>query len=397
MKYNRLEDLQDIEGKRALVRVDFNVPQDEHRNVTDDTRIRAAIPTIRYLQEKGCSLVLCSHLGRPKGQISKKFRMLPVAKQLAQVLHANELPDEVLCIEDTVGENVEECAADLKPGQIMLIENLRFEVGEKKNDKKFAANLAKLGEFYVNDAFGVSHRAHASVNALPQLFEQAAAGFLVDKELAGLSHILESTEKPSLAIIGGAKVSDKITMIQNLARICDHILIGGAMAFTFLKANGQDVGQSRVEEDKLELAQKIQDYCRLQQCQLHLPTDFVCAETFSEDAEPSTHSSIPETLMGLDIGPDSQASYAELIRSAKRIFWNGPMGVFEWESFAAGTKCVGEAMAKAEGYTVIGGGDSAAAAAQFGFADQMNHVSTGGGASLALIEGSVLPGIEHLS
>ena len=186
-------------------------------------------------------------------------------------------------------------------------------------------------------------------------------------------------------------------MIQNLARICDHILIGGAMAFTFLKANGQDVGQSRVEEDKLELAQKIQDYCRLQQCQLHLPTDFVCAETFSEDAEPSTHSSIPETLMGLDIGPDSQASYAELIRSAKRIFWNGPMGVFEWESFAAGTKCVGEAMAKAEGYTVIGGGDSAAAAAQFGFADQMNHVSTGGGASLALIEGSVLPGIEHLS
>ena len=397
MKYNRLEDLQEIAGKRALVRVDFNVPQDENRNVTDDTRIRAAIPTIRYLQEQGCSLVLCSHLGRPNGQVSKRFRMMPVAKCLAQVLHANELPDEVICVEETVGENVEECAADLKPGQILLIENLRFDPGEKKNDKKFAAKLAKLGDFYVNDAFGVSHRAHASVNALPQLFEQAAAGLLVDQELAGLNHILHNTKKPSIAIIGGAKVSDKITMIQNLARFCDHILIGGAMAFTFIKANGVDVGKSRVEEDKLELAKKIQDYCRLQQCQIHLPSDFVCAETFSEDAEPSVHSDIPATAMGLDIGPATQAHFAGLIRRAKCIFWNGPMGVFEWASFASGTKCVGAAMSEADGYTVIGGGDSAAAAAQFGFADKMNHVSTGGGASLALIEGSPLPGIEFLS
>lgn len=397
MSYTRLEDLKDISGKRALVRVDFNVPQNENKKITDDTRIRAALPTIKYLQNQGCSIVLCSHLGRPNGEMVKKYSLFPVAQRLAQLLLEAEMPDEVIWVEDIIGENAEERAAELSAGQVLLLENLRFKSGEKSNNMKFAEALSRLGDFYVNDAFGVSHREHASVNALPKQFEIRAAGLLVEKELAALEKVLHNKETPCVAVVGGVKVSDKIPMIQNLARICDSILVGGAMTFTFRKALSMTVGKSIVEDEKLEIARKIIQYCKLQNCKLHLPSDFICASNFSEDAEASILEEIPDDLMALDIGPETQVKYAEILKEAKCIFWNGPMGVFEWESFSSGTKCVGKAMAEAEGYTVVGGGDSAAAASLFGYADLMNHVSTGGGASLALIEGNVLPGIEFLT
>jgi phosphoglycerate kinase len=388
-----LDDLGELEGKRALVRVDFNVPLDGGR-VTDDTRIRAALPTLQELRERGASLVLVSHLGRPKGRRVPELSLGPVAERLASLL-----PEaHVTLAPGTVGEDVKAAAARLGRGDVLLLENIRYEPGETENDPALAAALAELGDVYVNDAFGTAHRAHASTVGVARLMPERAAGRLLAREVEALSGLLEDPSRPLVAVLGGAKVTDKIGVIESFLRVADTILIGGAMCFPFLKAQGHTVGDSLCAEEDVELARRAIAASGDARAALALPSDLVLADHFGADAEPRPLDGIdvPEGLMGLDIGPHSADAYAQIILTAGTVFWNGPMGAFELEPFSQGTVTVARAVAQAPGVTVVGGGDSVAALRQFGLEDKVTHLSTGGGAALELIEGRELPGVEVL-
>jgi len=386
-----LSDL-DVRGKRVFLRVDFNVPLDG-TTVTDDSRIREALPTIRLLQERGARIILASHLGRPKGKPNDAFRMAPVAARLAELLGGG-----IRTAKDCVGPEVEAAAAALEPGQVLLLENLRFHAGEEKNDPAFVAELAKLCDVYVNDAFGTCHRAHASTAGLPRALGGGTAGFLVQKEIDAFAQVLQDPARPFVAVLGGAKVADKIPVLEHLVDKVNALVIGGGMAYTFLKARGIEVGRSRLEPDLLDTARTILEKARAEGVEVMLPSDHVAAREFKADAEPYAIP-VPEIapdLMGLDIGEETRRRYAARLESAGTVVWNGPMGVFEWPAFAEGTRVVGEAMARCPGVTVVGGGDSAAAVAKFGLREKMTHVSTGGGASLELLEGKTLPGLAAL-
>ncbi|WP_129629951.1 phosphoglycerate kinase [Candidatus Oscillochloris fontis] len=385
-------------GKRALVRVDFNVPQDEHGAITDDTRIRAALPTIRYLLEEGASVVLMSHLGRPKGKINPKYSMRPVVERLFELLPE---ATEVKKTEAITGPAAEAAAASLRPGQVLMLENTRFDPREEKNDPDMAAELARLGDIFINDAFGAAHRANASTEGVAHHLE-GVAGFLLEKELAFIGGALENPERPFVTIIGGAKISDKIGVIENLLGKVNTLLIGGGMANTFLMAQGKSLGTSLVEPDSLDLARDLMAKAETAGTRLMLPVDAVLADAFSASANTQVVpvDAIPDGWQMLDIGPESAKLYAAEVVAAKTVIWNGPMGVFEMAPFAQGTFAVAQAMADASAHgaiTIIGGGDSVAAIEQAGFADKMSHVSTGGGASLELLEGKVLPGVAALA
>lgn len=386
-----LSDL-DVKGRRVFVRVDFNVPLDGKR-ITDDKRIRAALPTIELLLEKGARIILASHLGRPKGERVAEFSLAPVAEHLAGLLEA-----PVAAANDCVGSEVEAAAAALEPGHVLLLENLRFHAGETGNDPEFVAQLQKLCDVYVNDAFGTCHRAHASVAGLPQALGGGTAGLLVEKEIAAFAAVLTDPARPFVAVLGGAKVADKIPVLENLVFKVSAVLIGGGMAYTFLKARGIEVGLSRVEDDLLDTSRQILERAREAGVEVMLPSDHVAAREFKADAEPYavTSPAVERDFFGLDIGAETRRRYAARIETAGTVVWNGPMGVFEWPLFAEGTRAVAEAMARCEGTTVVGGGDSASAVAQFGLAERVTHVSTGGGASLELLEGKVLPGLAAL-
>ena len=383
-----LDDL-DVAGRRVLVRLDLNCPLRDGE-VADDTRARAALPTIQALRERGARLVLCSHLGRPKGKRVPSLSLEPVAARLAALLET-----ELVFAHEPAGEDAVYLANELGDGDILVVENLRFDPGEKSNDPDFARKLAELGEVFVNDAFGALHRAHASVVGVVEHMDGAAAGLLVQKELAALGQLTSKPERPYVAILGGAKVSDKIGVIEALVQKVDTLLIGGAMAYTFLLAQGQTIGESLVEPDKIDLARRLTDRCRARGVTLLLPTDHVVAD--SPDGEPSVVAEIPAGAKGFDIGPETVKAYSQAIATAKSVFWNGPMGMFEVEAFSGGTRGVAEAVAAADGYTVVGGGDSAAALNAFGLGTRVSHLSTGGGASLELLEGRVLPGVDILA
>ena len=385
----------DISGKRALVRVDFNVPVDDQGNITDDTRIRAALPTIQDLTQKGAKVILTSHFGRPKG-VDEKLRLTPVAKRLSELLG-----QEVIKTDDCIGDDVAAKVAALDNGQVLLLENVRFYKEEEKNDPEFAQKLAANADFYVNDAFGTAHRAHASTEGVTKFLSPSVAGYLVEKELQYLQSAIEEPKRPLAAIIGGSKVSSKIGVIETLLEKCDKLIIGGGMIFTFYKARGLNVGKSLVEEDKLELAKSLEAKAKERGVALLLPTDIVSADKFAPDANATTVSieNIPADGMGLDIGPDSVKVFQAALADCKTVIWNGPMGVFEFDKFAAGTEAIAHTLAeigKTGATTIIGGGDSVAAVEKVGLADQMSHISTGGGASLELLEGKVLPGIAAL-
>jgi phosphoglycerate kinase len=371
----------DISGKRALVRVDFNVPLDEQGNITDDTRIRAALPTIQDLTQKGAKVILTSHFGRPKG-VDDKLRLTPVAKRLSELLGK-----EVIKTDDSIGDEVAAKVAALENGQVLLLENVRFYKEEEKNDPEFAKKLAANADFYVNDAFGTAHRAHASTEGVTKFLSPSVAGYLVEKELQYLQSAIENPQRPLAAIIGGSKVSSKIGVIETLLEKCDKLIIGGGMIFTFYKARGLNVGKSLVEEDKLELAKSLEAKAKERGVSLLLPTDVVVADNFAPDANSQTVSieNIPDGWMGLDIGPDSVKVFQEALADTKTVIWNGPMGVFEFDKFAVGTEAIARTLAdlsKQGTTTIIGGGDSVAAVEKVGLADQMSHISTGGGASL---------------
>ncbi len=380
----------DVKGKRAFVRVDFNVPI-ENGVITDDTRIKAALPTIQYLIENGAIAVLASHLGRPKGKRNDEFSLAPVAERLR-----NLLDKPVDFASDCIGEAVEKLVASQKPGSVVLLENLRFYNEEEKNDPEFARKLARLGDIYVNDAFGTAHRAHASTRGVADYLPVKVAGFLMQKEVDIMGKALANPDRPFTAIIGGAKVSDKITVIENLLGKVDMLVIGGGMANTFLKAKGYPTGKSLVEEDKVDLAKELLAKAGPR---IILPVDVIVAQEFKADAEHKVVGSaaIPDGWMALDIGPESARIFAEAVKSSMTVIWNGPMGVFEMPAFARGTMAVAEAMAASEGLTIVGGGDSVAAVEAGGYADKMTHVSTGGGASLEFLEGKELPGVACLS
>ncbi|MBO2518326.1 MULTISPECIES: phosphoglycerate kinase [Limnochorda] len=382
-----------VEGKRVLVRVDFNVPLSEDGTITDDTRIRAALPTIQHLLDRGAAVILMSHLGRPKGQVVESLRLDPVADRLGELLGR-----PVRKVNDCVGPEAEAAAQALKPGEVLLLENLRFHPEEEKNDAAFAQKLASLADAYVNDAFGAAHRAHASTEAVARLLP-SAAGFLMLKEIQIMGGALENPNRPFLAILGGAKVSDKIGVIQNLLDKVDVLAIGGGMGYTFLKAKGYEVGQSLLDEERVELARQLIQQAEAKQVRLLLPVDVVVASEISPDAETQVvpADQIPADKQGLDIGPETAKLLADEVRKARTIIWNGPLGVFEVEPFARGTRAVAMAMAQADAVTIIGGGDSAAAVEQMGVAHRMTHVSTGGGASLEFLEGKTLPGVAALA
>jgi phosphoglycerate kinase len=386
----------DLAGKKVLVREDFNVPLDENGNITDDTRIRAAIPTIEDLIKKGAKVILCSHMGRPNGQVKESLRLSPVAQRLSELLG-----QEVSMCDDCIGDSVTSIIASLQNGQVALLENLRFHAEEEDNDPEFAKQLAANADLYVNDAFGTAHRAHASTEGVTHYLSPCVAGYLIEKELNYLQNAIENPQRPLAAIIGGSKVSSKIGVIETLLEKCDKLLIGGGMIFTFYKARGLSVGKSLVEEDKLELAKSLEAKAKEKGVDLLLPTDLVVADRFAADADSQTVSTenIPDGWMGLDIGPDSIKAFQEALSSCKSIVWNGPMGVFEFDKFAAGTEAIARSLADLtqKGVTtIIGGGDSVAAVEKVGVADRMSHISTGGGASLELLEGKELPGIAAL-
>lgn len=384
-----------FKGKQALIRVDFNVPLNDEMEVTDANRIEAAKPTIIKILEDGGSVVLMSHLGRPKGKESK-YSLQHIQDKVSEVIGVN-----VKFVEDSTGEEVEKAANDLKSGEILLLENLRFHDEETAGNEAFAEKLAKLGDIYVNDAFGTAHRAHASTTIVAKYFEDKCFGYLLAKEIKSLDKVLNSSEKPVTAVLGGAKVSSKITVIENILDKIDHLIIGGGMTYTFIKAQGGHIGTSLVEDDKQELALEILKKAKEKGVEVHLPVDSVIADSFSEQASTQVESvdNIPDGWMGLDVGPKTVKNFANVIKDSKIILWNGPLGVFEMETFAQGTIELGKAIVEATengAFSLVGGGDSVAAVKQFGFADKVSYVSTGGGAMLEMLEGKSLPGIEAI-
>ncbi len=382
----------DLKDKKVLVRCDFNVPMDENKNITDNRRIVAALPTIKYLLEQNCKVVLCSHLGRPKGEFKKEYSLKPVAKELSRLLGK-----EVIMAEDVIGEDAKNKANNLKNGEVLLLENVRFHREETDNDPEFAKELASFGEVFVNDAFGTAHRAHASTEGVAK-YLPAVSGFLIEKELKFLGEALENPERPFVAILGGSKVSDKIGVIENLLEKVDTLIIGGGMAYTFFRAQGYTVGNSLCEEDKCDLALEIMEKAKEKNVKFLLPIDNKVGREFKPDTESMTVKSteIPDGWEGLDIGEETIKLYKEELKNAKTIVWNGPLGVFEFDQFAIGTNEIAKALGDIDATKIIGGGDSAAAVEKAGLAEKMTHISTGGGASLEFLEGKKLPGIEAL-
>ncbi len=390
MNKKTVEDI-DVKGKRCLVRCDFNVPMKDGA-ITDDKRIVAALDTVKYLKDNGAKVVLCSHMGRPKGEVVAKYSLAPVAARISELLGC-----PVAMATDVVGEDAAAKVAALKDGEICLLENLRYHKEEEKNDPEFSKKLASFGDIYVNDAFGTAHRAHASTAGVAD-YLPAVCGYLIGKELSVMGGALADPKRPFVAILGGAKVSDKIGVIENLLDKVNTLIIGGGMAYTFYKAMGNDIGASLCEEDKLDLAKKMLEDAKTKGVSLLLPIDNVCGNKFAEDCDvKNVDENIPEGWLALDIGPKTQALYADALKSAGTVIWNGPMGVFEWSNFANGTIAVAKAVADSNAVSIIGGGDSAAAVEQLGFADKMTHISTGGGASLEFLEGQILPGIACLN
>lgn len=386
-----IEDI-DVSGKRVLVRCDFNVPQDEEGNITDDRRIIAALPTIKYLMEHNAKVILCSHLGRPKGEFNMKYSLKPIAKRLSELLGK-----EVHMADDVIGDSAKSLAASLKEGDVMLLENVRFHKEEEANDMAFSKALAELADVYVNDAFGTAHRAHASTEGVAK-YLPAVCGYLIQKEINVMGKALNNPVRPFVAILGGKKVSDKINVITNLIDKVDELLIGGGMAYTFFKAKGYEIGKSICEDDKVELAKELMEKAAHKGVKLLLPIDNVVATEFSNDAESKVVASneIPADWEGVDIGPETVKLYGDALKNAKTVIWNGPMGVFEFDKFAVGTNEIAKILGGLDAITIIGGGDSAAAIEKGGFADKMTHISTGGGASLEFLEGKELPGIACL-
>ena len=393
MNYNKktIYDV-DVKGKKVLLRCDFNVPQDkETGEITSDKRIVAAIPTIKYLLENGAAVISCSHLGKPKGEWKTKLTLAPVAERLSQLLG-----QEVIFASDIIGEDAQAKAAALQPGQIMLLENLRFDIREEKNGADFAKALADMADIFVSDAFGTVHRAYASTAGVAA-YLPAYSGLLVNKELSIMGKALDDPKRPFVAVLGGAKVSDKINVINNLLEKADTIIIGGGMAYTFKKAQGYEIGTSLLEADRIDYAKEMIEKAAAKGVKFLLPVDNLCAAEFSADAEPVlVEGNIPENLMGMDIGPKTVELFAEAVKGAGTIVWNGPMGVFEFDKFAGGTKAMAKALAESGAVTIVGGGDSAAAVEKLGFADKITHISTGGGASLEFLEGKELPGVACL-
>ncbi len=386
-----VEDL-DVRGKKVLVRCDFNVKM-ENGVITSDKRIVASLPTIKYLIEKGAKVILCSHLGRPKGEVVPEFSLAPVAVRLSELLG-----QEVKMAKDVVGESAQALAADLKDGEVLLLENVRYEKGETKNDPELSKKFADLAELYVNDAFGSAHRAHSSTAGVAEHLP-AACGYLIQKEIEFIGGALENPKRPLVAILGGAKVSDKIGVITNLIDKCDTLIIGGGMAYTFMKSLGHNIGTSLLEADKVELAAEMMKKAEEKGVKFLIPVDNKVGKEYKPDTEAMIVNSddIPDGWMGLDIGPKTQEIFADAVKDAGTVIWNGPMGVSEWEAFASGTIAVATAIANSDAISIIGGGDSAAAIQKLGFADKMSHISTGGGASLEYLEGKVLPGIAALN
>ena len=392
MAKKTIEDIQ-VKGKKVLVRCDFNVPMDENKVITDENRLRGALPTIKYLMEHGAKVILCSHLGRPKGEFNMKYSLKPVAKRLGEMLGV-----EVKMAEDVIGPSAKELAAGLKDGEVMLLENVRFHKEEEKNDPEFSKQLASLAEIYVNDAFGTAHRAHASTAGVAD-YLPAVCGYLIQKEISVMGTALSNPKRPFVAILGGAKVSDKIGVINNLLEKVDTLIIGGGMAYTFMNALGYSIGTSICEADKVELAKDMMAKAKDKGVKFLIPVDNRVGDKYAPDCNHKLVNSdnIPDGWMGLDIGPKTEALFADAIKGAGTVVWNGPMGVSEWDNFASGTIAVAKAVAESGAISIIGGGDSAAAVEKLGFADKMTHISTGGGASLEFLEGLVLPGIACLN
>ena len=386
-----IEDVQ-VKGKKVLVRCDFNVPLDADKNITDETRINAALPTIKYLLDNGAAVILCSHLGRPKGEFNMKYSLAPVAKRLSE-----KLGFEVKLAEDVIGPSAKKLAAEVKPGQAVLLENVRFHAEEEKNDPAFAKELASMADLYVSDAFGTVHRAHASTAGVAD-YLPAVAGYLIGKELTFLGNAVENPVRPFVAILGGAKVKDKIGVITNLLEKVDTLIIGGGMAYTFSKAMGGEIGNSLLDAERIDLAKDMMKAAEEKGVKFLLPVDTVIANDFDNPTEIKVVDAgkIPEGWQGLDIGPKTIELFSDAVKSAKTVVWNGPMGVFEKPEFAKGTLAIATAMAESDATTIIGGGDSAAAVTQMGLAPKMSHISTGGGASLEFLEGKVLPGVACL-
>ena len=393
MKKLTVEDVP-LNGKRVFLRVDFNVPLDDHGNITDDVRIRSALPTINYLIDENCRVVVASHLGRPGGEVNRKFSMAPVRKRLERLLNK-----KVLFVGDCVGEKVGQAVSEMEPGQILMLENLRFHKGEKKNDEAFARELAGHCEVYVNDAFGAAHRAHASIDAITRFIPTAVAGFLMKKEIEYFDRVMAEPVRPVAAIMGGAKVSDKIGVINNLIRKVEKVLIGGGMMFTFLKAKGYEIGNSIVENEMLDVAREIMDKARKNKVKFYLPVDCVVAEKVDASAEIRIVpvQEIPEGWSGLDIGPATMRLFAEALQNARTILWNGPMGLFEIDSFSRGTFFMAHTVADSYALTIVGGGDTDVAVHRAGESSNISYISTGGGAFLQLMEGKELPGIAALT
>lgn len=391
--YNKktIEDI-NVAGKKVLVRVDFNVPLDKDQKITDENRINGALPTIKYLIAQKAKVILCSHMGRPKGEFNMKYSLAPVAKRLGELLG-----QEVKLATDVIGESAKSLVSAMSDGEVICLENVRFHKEEEKNDPAFSKELASLADIFVNDAFGTAHRAHSSTAGVAD-YLPAVCGYLIQKEIDIMGKALSNPERPFIAILGGAKVSDKIGVINNLIEKVDALIIGGGMAYTFIKANGGQIGNSICENDKLDLAKELMAKAAAKGVKMYIPTDNTIGDDFSNDANIKVveSNSIPDGWEGLDIGPKSIEEFSAVVKNAKTVIWNGPMGVFEMSNFAKGTIAIAEAIADSDSVSIIGGGDSAAAVEQFGFADKVTHISTGGGASLEFLEGIVLPGIACL-